>query len=175
MLVQDFSPAGNAAERAGLEAGDIIVSIDDKPVQYVAQLQQTIAFRKSGESVKVEVARKGGVRKTYTVPLQRVTERSEVASAGDADDSTSEPGAAAMPALGVTVAPLDRGSAEQLGLPAAVKGVVVTNVQPDGPAAESIAGPDNGGPDVIVSLEGKPVRSPQELRAAVRGLKPETS
>ena len=77
-----------------------------------------------------------------------------------------------MPALGVTVAPLDRGSAEQLGLPAAVKGVVVTNVQPDGPAAESIAGPDNGGPDVIVSLEGKPVRSPQELRAAVRGLKP---
>jgi S1-C subfamily serine protease len=53
-----------------------------------------------------------------------------------------------------------------------VKGVVVTNVQPDGPAAESIADPDNGGPDVIVSLEGKPVRTPQELRAAMAGFKP---
>src|SRR6266545_1746684 len=172
VLVQDFSPPGNAAQRAGLEAGDIIVSIDGQPVQYVAQLQQTIAFRKPGESVKVEVARKGGVRKTYTVPLQRVTERSEVASATDADDSTAEPGAAALPALGLTVAPLERGAAEQLGLPAAVKGVVVTDVQPDGPAAESIAGPDNGGPDVIVALEGKPVRSPQELRAAIRQHKP---
>jgi serine protease Do len=172
VLVQDFSPAGNPSQRAGLEPGDIIISIDGQPVQYVAQLQQTIAFRKPGESVKVEVARKGGVRKTYTVPLQRVTERSEVASANDADDSTAEPGAAAMPALGLTVAPLERGDAQQLGLPAAVKGVVVTDVQPDGPAAESIAGPDNGGPDVIVSLEGKPVRSPQELRAAIKQLKP---
>jgi serine protease Do len=77
-----------------------------------------------------------------------------------------------MPALGVSVAPLDRGASEQLGLPASVKGVVVTNVQPDGPAAESIAGPDNGGPDVIVSLEGKPVRTPQDLRAAMGGFKP---
>lgn len=172
VLVQDFSPPGNASQRAGLEAGDIIVSIDGQPVQYVAQLQQTIAFRKPGESVKVEVARKGGVRKTYTIPLQRVTERSEVASTDAADDSTAEPGTAAMPALGLTVAPLERRAAEQLDLPTAVKGVVVTDVQPDGPAAESIAGPDNGGPDVIVALEGKPVRSPQELRAVIRQHKP---
>jgi serine protease Do len=172
VLVQDFSPSGNAAERAGLEPGDIIISIDGQPVQYVAQLQQAIAFRKAGESVKVEVARKGGVRKTYTVPLQRINQQSEVASADKSDDSTDEAGASAMPALGLSVAPLDRNTVEQLGLPTAVKGVVVTNVQPDGPAAESIADPDNGGPDVIVSLEGKPVRTPHELRAAMNGLKP---
>ena len=172
VLVQDFSPSGNAAERAGLEAGDIIVSVDGQPVQYVAQLQQAIAFRKPGESVKIEVARKGGVHKTYTVPLQRISDKSELASADNSNDSSAEPGTAAMPALGLSVAPLDRETSEQLGVPAAVKGVVVTNVQPDGPAAESIADPDNGGPDVIVSLEGKPVRTPQELRAAMAGFKP---
>ena len=172
VLVQDFSPSGNAAERAGLEPGDIIISIDGQPVQYVAQLQQAIAFRKAGESVKVEVARKGGVRKTYTVPLQRINQQSEVASAGKSDDSTDDAGASAMPALGLSVAPLDRNTVEQLGLPTGVKGVVVTKVQPDGPAAESIADPDNGGPDVIVSLEGKSVRTPHELRAAMNGLKP---
>jgi serine protease Do len=172
VLIQDFSPEGKAAERAGLQAGDIIVSIDGQPVQYVAQLQQTIAFRKPGESVKVEVARKGGVRKSYTIQLQRVTERSQVAANDDSASSNAEPGAAPMAALGVTVAPLDRATAEQLNLPPAVRGVVVTNVRPDGPAAESIAGPDNGGPDVILSVEGKAVQSPQELRSAIRHLKP---
>jgi len=172
VLVQDFSPEGKAAERAGLQAGDIIVSIDGQPVQYVAQLQQIIAFRKPGESVKVEVARKGGVRKSYAIPLQRVSERSEVASNSNSDDSNAGPGAAPMAALGVTVAPLDRSTAAQLNLPPAVKGVVVTNVLPDGPASESIAGPDNGGPDVILSVEGKSVSSPQELRSALKASKP---
>jgi serine protease Do len=171
VLIQDFSPEGKAAERAGLQAGDIIVSIDGQPVQYVAQLQQTIAFRKPGQSVKVEVARKGGVRKSYTIQLQRVTERSQVAANDDSASSNAEPGAAPMAALGVTVAPLDRATAEQLNLPPAVRGVVVTSVRPDGPAAESIAGPDNGGPDVILSVEGKAVQSPQELRSAIRNLK----
>jgi S1-C subfamily serine protease len=112
------------------------------------------------------------VRKSYTIQLQRVTERSQVAANDDSDNSNAEPGAAPMARLGVTVAPLDRATAEQLNLPPTVRGVVVTNVRPDGPAAESIAGPDNGGPDVILSVEGKPVQSPQELRSAIRNLKP---
>src|SRR6476660_677875 len=48
VLVQDFSGETKAAERAGIQTGDIIVSIDGQPVEYVAQLQQTIAFRKPG-------------------------------------------------------------------------------------------------------------------------------
>src|SRR5829696_2178230 len=66
VLVQDFSE-GSPARKAGLESGDIIVAIDGRPVEYVGQLQQQIAFRKPGDKVKVEVARKGGVQKTYEV------------------------------------------------------------------------------------------------------------
>ena len=170
VLVQDFSTEGKAAERAGLEPGDIIVSVDGQPVQYVAQLQQIVAFRKVGETVKVEVARKGGVRKTYTVPLQRVPDRTQVASRGESAGGDAGEGAP-LAALGVTVAPLDRSTAQQLDLPGGVNGVVVTDVRPDGPAAEAIAGPDNGGPDIILSVEGKPVGSPRAFRSAVAGMK----
>jgi serine protease Do len=173
VLIQDFSPEGKAAEKAGLEPGDIIVAVDGRPVEYVAQLQQTIAFRKPGEMVKVEVARKGGVRKTYTIPLQRVPERSEVASSGESGgDNAGGDEATPMAALGVSVAPLDRATIDQYSIPNGVSGVVVTDVRPDGPASESVAGPDNGGPDIILSVEGKPVRSPRELRSALAGSKP---
>jgi serine protease Do len=172
VLVEDFSGETKAAERAGIQVGDIIVSIDGQPVEYVAQLQQTIGFRKPGETVKVEVARKGGVRKTYTVPLQRVPERTEVASSAESRGGNSgDSEAAPMAQLGVTVAPLDRATSEQFTVPTGVSGVVVTDVQPGGPAFESVAGPDNGGPDIILSIEGKPVRSPQEFRSALVGMK----
>ena len=52
-----------------------------------------------------------------------------------------------------------------------VQGALRSALEPQ-PAAESIAGPDNGGPDVILSVEGKAVQSPQELRSAIRNVKP---
>ena len=63
--VEDFGSDDSPARRSGLEPGDVIVSVDGQPVQYVGQLQQRIAFRKPGDVVSVEVARKGGVRKTF--------------------------------------------------------------------------------------------------------------
>ena len=171
VVVQDFAGQKNPAERAGLEVGDIIVSVDGQPVEYVAQLQQTIGFRKPGETVKVEVARKGGVRKTYTVPLQRVPERTEIASGSDSRNGADGNDAASVSVLGLSVAPLDRATAQQFSVPGSVNGVVVTDVRPGGPASESVAGPDNGGPDIILSVEGKPVKSPQELRGALAGMK----
>ncbi|HET7601257.1 MAG TPA: Do family serine endopeptidase [Gemmatimonadales bacterium] len=173
VLVQDFAPEGKSARAAGLQPGDIIIAVDGQPVEYTAQLQQRIAFRKPGDKVKLEVARKGGVRKTIEVPLQAVPERAETVSrAGASSPSGDEDSAAApMPALGVTVAPLDRAAADQLDLPDGVRGVIVTEVRPGGPASESLTDPDNG-PDIIRSVEGKEVRSPKELREALNGTKP---
>ena len=98
VLVQDFS-ARSPAKKAGIEAGDIIVAVDGKPVEYVGQLQQQVAFRKAGEKVKVEVARKGGVRKTFEVGLQEVPAPRETAardrdSTDPGDDSSDEAAAA---------------------------------------------------------------------------------
>jgi serine protease Do len=172
VLVEDFSD-DSPAKTSGIEPGDIIVSVDGKPVEYVGQLQQQIAFRKPGQSVKVEVARKGGVRKTYDVKLKELPSPKGVAArnsgSNDADDAES--GAASVGKLGVTVAPVDRDDTAQLGLTKDQRGLIVTDVKPGGPSWGELADPDGGGPDIILEVEGKAVKTPAELRQSLSSMK----
>jgi serine protease Do len=174
VLVQDFGSADSPARRAGLQPGDVIISVAGRPVDYVAQLQEAIAFRKPGEMVEVEVARKGGERATLRVPLQRAAQ-AQTASATDGTRQPSkgreERAESSLPSLGITVAPLDAATARQLDLPADVRGVMVTDVDDASPAAGRIATPQTGGPDVILSVEGQPVTTPESLRAALGSAK----
>jgi len=171
VLVQDFSE-GSAAKKAGIEAGDIIVSVDGAPVEYVGQLQQQVAFRKAGEKVKVEVARKGGVRKTFEVRLQQVSASKDTAARDPeaADEADSSDGAAAdIDLLGLTVQPVDQDAVEQFELKPEQRGLMVTGVTPGGPAQGEIAEPGNGGPDIILSVEGKSVKSVADLKQVLKG------
>ncbi len=61
------SPAG----RAGLQRGDIILSIDDKDVNSVAEVRTDIAARKVGDTVKVKYSR-DGKEQTVSVQLQEM-------------------------------------------------------------------------------------------------------
>ena len=171
VLVQDFTE-DSPARKAGIEAGDIIVSIDGAPVEYVGQLQQQVAFRKAGESVKVEVARKGGVHKTFSVRLQEVPGAKETAARSDASDGaddSSKDAAANIDLLGLTVQPVDREAVEQFQLKPEQRGLIVTGVTAGGPAQGEIAEPGNGGPDILLSVEGKPVKSVADLKQALKG------
>ncbi|WP_425393004.1 S1C family serine protease [Ekhidna sp.] len=51
--------SGGAASKAGLEDGDVIVAIDDRSVNNVAQLQEQIAIKRPGDQVKVKFIRNG--------------------------------------------------------------------------------------------------------------------
>jgi serine protease Do len=172
VLVQDFGE-DSPARKAGLEAGDIIVSIDGRPVEYVGQLQQQIAFRKPGEKVKVEVARKGGVRKTYNVQLQSLPAAREVASGGstEAPGNTDSDSAADIDLLGLTVQPVDQSAIQELGLSPEQRGLIVTGVTPGGPAHGEVAEPGPGGPDILLSVEGKSVKAASDLRQALKSYK----
>jgi serine protease Do len=168
VLVEDFGDATSPAQHAGIQPGDVIVAIDGKQVDRVAQLQELIAFRKPGDVVTVEVARKGGQHTTVRVPLQRVGETA--ARDGHASDNGSgdAPDGASMHALGASVAPVDGATARQLQLPSdAAQGVLVTGVQEGSIAESHLATPENGGPDIILSVEGKAVHTPDDLRAAL--------
>jgi serine protease Do len=174
VLVQDFTEK-SPAQKAGIQSGDIIVAVDGKPVEYVGQLQQQIAFRKAGETVKVEVARKGGVHKTLDVRLQEVAAPKQMADgssdqSNNASDSSDEANAS-IDLLGLTVQPVDQDAVQQFELAPDQRGLLVTGVTPGGPSYGEVADPDQGGPDIILSVEGKPMKSVADLKQALKGFK----
>ena len=85
VLVQDFGGEARPPSRRASRPGDIIVGVDGQPVDYVGQLQQQIVVQPPRRTVKVEVARKGGVRKTFEVKLQALASSKDSAS----NDSTA--------------------------------------------------------------------------------------
>jgi serine protease Do len=173
VVVKDIPSDDSPAKAAGIEPGDIIVAVDGKPVEYVGQLQQVIGFRRPGDMVKVEVARKGGARKTFDVKLQPLNDQPQLAEAGDSDtDNADSSSGTAMNRLGISVEPVTPDAAQQLQLPNDTKGLIVTDVTPGGPAWEVLFDdPQRGGPDIILSVEGKPVRNEADLRKALQSEK----
>jgi S1-C subfamily serine protease len=178
-LVAEVWPGG-PADRAGVKQGDVILSVDGRPMYRTGQLQQEIGFRKPGDEVKIEVARKGGVRKVVTVKLQALNE----ALAGSAQDSTgddsadsgeTQPAGTTQSLLGARVQTVTSAMADQLGLPDNVRGVLITDITPGGPAWEAqLIEPDQGQAvaDIITAVEDKPVRSEVELSAALKSAGP---
>jgi serine protease Do len=172
ILVQDFPSADSPAKRAGLQAGDVSISVGGRNVDYVAQLQEAIAFRKPGEVVDVEVARKGGARAVLHIPLQRVPGKTAVRETSAKSSRDEKPASSMIGSLGLTVAPTDAEAVRELKLPADVRGAIVTDIADSSPLAGRLATPQLGGPDVILSVEDTQVTSPESLRAALRAVKP---
>ena len=159
VVVEDLGDDKSPARLAGLEQGDVIVAVDGKSVDYVAQVQQAIAFRKPGDDVSVEVARKGGVHRTLHVTLQEAPTPPASAELARAERSgKAETAAIQLGSLGLSV---------RAGELDGVAGLLVTAVDEDGPSADHVASPDEGGPDVIVSIEGMAVPSPREAESAL--------
>ena len=174
VVVKDIPSDDSPAKAAGIQPGDVIIAVDGKPVERVGQLQQVIGFRKPGDVVKVEVARKGGVRKTFDVKLQPLNDQPQLAAADENDsDNTAGSGGSAMNRLGITVEPVTADIAQQLQLPTNMRGLVVTDVTPGGPSWETLFDdPQRNGPDIILSVEGKPVKTEADLRNALKAEKP---
>jgi len=170
IVVQDYSDATSPASKAGIKAGDVIVSVDGKRVDYVAQLQEAIAFRKPGDVVNVEVARKDGEHATVKVPLQRAVGLAETPAESNESGTPAEKGSS-MHALGASVTAVDAATAQRLQLPSNIHGVLVTDVQDGTSAASHLATPSTGGPDIILSVEGTAVQTPEQLRSALANVK----
>lgn len=157
------------AEKAGLQPGDVIVTIDGNRVDYVAQLQQVVGFRKPGDEVKVEVARKGGVRKTFSVrlmaqddaPAQDPAEQIE-APKPSPDDAVN------YDELGIAAQGITQAVAQEYELTRDIRGVLVTEVDPNGPAYQELLSPEEGGPEIITQVEGTPIRNEAEFKAALK-------
>jgi len=170
-VVQGFTTDDAPAKGAGLQEGDIIIAIDGQPVESVAQLQQRVGFKKPGETVQVTVARKGGARKTIPVRLTAAPgSETETTDANEARPSRDS--APSEQALGISVEPLSQEDARDARLSSVIRsggGLVVTQVSPDGPAYERLADASNGGPDIILRVNGQPTRTRADLHCGGKG------
>ncbi len=159
-LIGDVSP-NSPAQRAGLQKGDIILEVNGKPVSDGAQLRMNVSLMSPGTTVAVKVLRDGATR-DFNVRLAELP--NEVAKAEKGDEGQEN-------ALdGVSVENVTARSARELGVPSGTAGVVVTDIDPSSPAAQS--GLKRG--DVIQEVNRQPVRSTSEFERAVRNSKDET-
>ena len=160
-LVGGYSGPDTPARRAGVRIGDIILSVDGRPIDRVSQLQRMIFADQPGQTVTLGLQRFGAQREV------RVT----LAEAPAPPDTAQVAAAAVAPhaagRLGIEVTPLTSEVGAQLHLPSGTQGLLVGTVDPAGPAAESLLPHD-----VITATLGPdgsqhPVRSVQDLQRAI--------
>lgn len=149
---------GSPAEEAGLQSGDVIVSVDGVPVGSTDELQTEIMYRAPGEVVQLEIVR-DGERLTISVTLGERPSEEELAALPPAE---SEQG---IQKFGLTVQAITPELAERYGLDT-VRGVVVVAVEPGSKAYWG--GVEEG--DVILEVNRQPILTVQDWNAAVQDL-----
>jgi serine protease Do len=143
-LVAEPQP-GSPAARAGIESGDVIVSVNGKEARDSREAARTISNLVPGTTATVVVVRKGQ-NKTFTVMLGNLPDQREATAYRE----TPKQKGTSLPPLGISVA-------------RAADGVVVTSVDPGGAAAE--LGIETG--DVILQAADKKVAAAIDLRNAI--------
>nr|WP_218625144.1 Do family serine endopeptidase [Sphingomonas sp. dw_22] len=172
-LVSRIEP-GQAAEKAGIKQGDVIVKVGGKDVTPDQTLSYLIANVTPGTRVPVEVIR-DGKRQTLTVTVGKRPPEEQLAQFDPEDDGTGpggsgsgSPDAMATASLGVAVTPLTPQIASSIGVDASkVNGVVVLGVDPNSDAAGK--GLKRG--DLIVSVNRTPVANAADIAKIVTASK----
>jgi len=151
---------GSPAARAGIEATDIILTFDGRPVESSIDLPRIVAATRPGSQVPLEVWRKGATKR-LTITVAELKEDSVAAAE---TPPAPKPAEAAANRLGIVVTELSAAQGKELGL---THGLVVTEVRPEA-RAEVRPG------DVLLTLvhSGKqsPLKSVGQLNALLDGL-----
>jgi serine protease Do len=153
-VVIDVTPDG-AAEQAGFKSGDVVVEFNSRPIDSADQLKLQVAETPPGSSIPVQVDRNGQVM-NLNVTLKELN--------SDAL-AKNEPGVGRREheaLTGVEVTTLDREARTELKVPDAVRGALITQVEPSSPAYE--AGLREN--DVILEVNRQPIQSTDDFTKA---------
>jgi serine protease Do len=154
-LVSSVEKDGPAA-KAGLQPGDVILAVNNKPIERYGELSGNIAAMKPGTDATLDVWR-GGKKLAVTVKITELKEQQQTAKSGGGKQKEHATNQAAQ--LGLTVRQLDAQEKEQ----AETQGNLVVE-EVTGPAAS--AGVQPG--DIILGVNGKRVKTVTELQEAAK-------
>jgi serine protease Do len=161
-LIADVTKEG-PAEKAGIQAGDVVIEFNGRPVNQMRDLPRIVAETEIGAKVAVKVLRKG----------QEVAVTAEVGRLEDGEKKVAEQdaasgGGAAAPAvvtvLGMTVTSMTNELREKYKIDKEIEGAVVTEVATEGPAADKRLEPG----DVITEAGEKKVNGAGDISDRVK-------
>jgi len=152
---------GGPAEDAGIVAGDVVLSFDGRPIEEMRDLPRIVADTDIGKAVRVELWRKDAME-VVSVKIGELEESPVVASLG-APDAPGEGDSGEIRQLGLGVAAITDTLREEFGIAEGAKGVLVTEVSGDGPAADKGIRPG----DIIVEVSQEEIASPSQIKAKV--------
>lgn len=158
---------GGPAKRAGIQEGDVILSVDGKAVNQPNELQMEIARRQPDTDVSIRIFRNGGER-TITVRLRTLGEDEPIAEARSNRErrapEQAQPETVSLETLGLVLRPLDSTTRSERGVDG---GILVHDVE-----RFSVAHDRNIVPgDIIVEADRKPVKSISDFKSIVESKK----
>jgi serine protease Do len=145
---------GSPAADAGIKSGDVITAVDGESVADPHELARRIAALGPKKTAKLSIVRNGS---PTTLDVTLGTMPADKTASADTRNSDSDDDASSLAKLGLTLHAAHGGQG----------GVVVTDVDPDGAAADK--GFKEG--DVILEVAGKPVSRPSDVVEALTAAK----
>jgi serine protease Do len=158
-LVNDVTP-DSPADKAGIKVGDVIRKLDGQKVEGSDELQASIANMNPGTTANLEVFRDGKPMNVKITLGERPTNLTARGSLRGPSEGTLG---------GIAVQNLTPDLRDQLGAPSGVRGVVITEVDPNSPAGQQ--GLQAG--MIIQSVNRQPVNSVADFNRLAAGAKGE--
>jgi len=155
------------ADKAGIKQGDVVLRFDSKEVTASRSLPRIVAETEIDRKVEVVVWRQGK-EMSFDVVVGELTDDVEQAALSQPEnEQKTAPTEGKIANLGLSVGPINQAARQQYKLEESIKGVIVTEVDSKGPAADK--GLQAG--DVIVEIDQKAVGSREEIERRVKEAK----
>jgi serine protease Do len=160
ILVSNVRP-GSAAEKAGIKNGDIITAINGEKIEDGNVLRNKVASTLPGTEIKLTVLR-DGKEQEMTAKLDEFNVEDAKKDNQQEEDNPENP-TKPTGKLGLDLKPVTPEEAKKLQLPEGTTGLLVTDVDPNGPAADE--GISRG--DVILEVNRQSVETLDEMQSAL--------
>jgi serine protease Do len=157
---------GTPGKQAGLEHGDIILTVDGHRVKTTRDLIDYVSDHPPGSQVQLDVLRDG----KRSLRMVTVGERPSGSGEEKSDQRPEEPATPGMDWLGLRYGDLSPAIRSAHGIPESVQGVWVRGISPHSPLVEQSIDVEPG--DVIVEVNGRQVKGVADFEATIKTARP---